>query len=126
MEGGFAASRQPMRGRESCRYHAGSSWALQPPPSWRPGLLQRRAKKVKDKTGQAPKQYEDVHDVLADDSIDAVTIATPNHWQSLIAAWACQAGKDVYDEQPLSHNIWEGRQLVAAAEKYGRVVQHGT
>jgi len=64
--------------------------------------------------------------VMADDSIDAITIATPNHWHSLLTIWACQAGKDVYVEKPLSHNHWEGRQLAKAAEKYGRVVQHGT
>ena len=57
---------------------------------------------------------------------DAVTIATPNHWHALATIWACQAGKDVYVEKPLSHNIFEGRQVVAAAEKYGRIVQHGT
>ncbi|HET7841696.1 MAG TPA: Gfo/Idh/MocA family oxidoreductase [Terriglobia bacterium] len=57
---------------------------------------------------------------------DAVSIATPNHWHSLMTIWACQAGKDVYVEKPCSHNLWEGRQLVKAAEKYGRIVQHGT
>jgi predicted dehydrogenase len=58
--------------------------------------------------------------------LDAVTIATPNHLHSLLAVWACQAGKDVYVEKPVSHNIWEGRQLVSAAAKYNRVVQTGT
>ena len=90
------------------------------------GVLKRRAKEVKEKTGKEPKMYSDLRDVMADDGIDAVTIATPNHWHSLAAIWACQAGKDVYVEKPLSHNIWEGRQLVEAAKKYGRVVQHGT
>ena len=52
--------------------------------------------------------------------LDAVTIATPNHWHSLGAIWACQAGKDVYVEKPVSHNVWEGRQLVLAARKYQR------
>src|SRR5690606_21651023 len=51
---------------------------------------------------------------------------TPNHWHTLAAVWACQAGKDVFVEKPLSHTFWEGRQLVAAAKKYNRVVQHGT
>ena len=64
--------------------------------------------------------------MLDDKSIDVVSIATPNHWHSLMTVWACQAGKDVYVEKPLSHNIWEGRQLVKAAEKYNRIVQHGT
>ncbi|MCX6951764.1 MAG: Gfo/Idh/MocA family oxidoreductase [Verrucomicrobia bacterium] len=70
--------------------------------------------------------YTDVRELLAANDIDAVTIATPNHWHSLGAIWACQAGKDVYVEKPVSHNVWEGRQLVNAAHKYGRVVQAGT
>jgi len=70
--------------------------------------------------------YIDVRELLEDRSIDAISIATPNHWHSLIAIWACQAGKDVYVEKPCSHNLWEGRQLVRAAEKYNRIVQHGT
>jgi predicted dehydrogenase len=70
--------------------------------------------------------YGDIRELLAASDIDAVTIATPNHWHSLATIWACQAGKDVYVEKPVSHNIWEGRQLVAAASKYNRVVQAGT
>jgi predicted dehydrogenase len=57
--------------------------------------------------------------------IDAVGIATPNHWHALASIWACQAGKDVYVEKPASHNVWEGRKLVEAAHKYKRIVQHG-
>ncbi len=72
------------------------------------------------------KTYQDIRDLLADKDVDAVTIATPNHWHSLAAIWALQAGKDVYLEKPVSHNVWEGRQLVAAAKKYNRVVQAGT
>ncbi|MDB6115301.1 MAG: oxidoreductase domain protein [Lacunisphaera sp.] len=72
------------------------------------------------------KTYTDVRELLGARDIDAVTIATPNHWHSLMAIWACEAGKDVYVEKPVSHNIWEGRQLVAAAKKYNRVVQAGT
>ena len=83
-------------------------------------------KRVEKEQGKAPKAYEDIREVMDDPDIDAVTIATPNHWHSLAAVWACQAGKDVYVEKPLSHSVWEGRQLVAAAEKYGRVVMHGT
>jgi predicted dehydrogenase len=70
--------------------------------------------------------FTDVRKLLEDKSIDAISIATPNHWHSLIAIWACQAGKDVYVEKPCSHNFWEGRQLVRAAQKYNRIVQHGT
>src|SRR5438270_864823 len=73
-----------------------------------------------------PVTYVDVRKLLEDKSIDAVSIATPNHWHSLMAIWACQAGKDVYVEKPCSHNLWEGKQLVAAAKRYNRVVQHGT
>src|SRR2546423_7953139 len=81
---------------------------------------------VKAAQGKAPKLYKDIREALDDKDIDAVTIATPNHWHTLAALWACQAGKDVYVEKPLSHNIYEGRQLVAAAEKHKRIVQHGT
>ena len=70
--------------------------------------------------------YTDVRKLLDDKNIDAVVIATPNHWHSLIAIWACQAGKDVYVEKPISHNIMEGRKLVEAARKYERIVQAGT
>lgn len=72
------------------------------------------------------KTYQDLRELLASPDIDAVTIATPNHWHSLAAIWALQAGKDVYLEKPVSHNIWEGRQLVNASRKYGRVIQAGT
>ena len=58
--------------------------------------------------------------------VDHVTIATPNHWHTLMSIWACQAGKDVYVEKPCSHNLWEGQQLVRAAQKYNRIVQHGS
>ena len=72
------------------------------------------------------KKVQDFRTVLDDPTIDAVTIATPNHWHSLMAIMACQAGKDVYVEKPLSHNIFEGRVLAEAAKKYKRIVQHGT
>ena len=72
------------------------------------------------------KTYTDIRKLLASHDVDAVTIATPNHWHTLAAIWAMQAGKDVYLEKPVSHNIWEGRQLVAAAKKYKRVIQAGT
>ena len=73
-----------------------------------------------------PATFVDVRKLLEDKSLDAITIATPNHWHSLMAIWACQAGKDVYCEKPCSHNLWEGKQLVLAANKYNRIVQHGT
>ena len=69
---------------------------------------------------------QDIRKALDDKNLDAVSIATPNHWHSLMAIWACQAGKDVYVEKPCSHNVFEGRKLVEAARKYDRIVQHGT
>ena len=72
------------------------------------------------------KTFTDLRELFAMPGLDAVTIATPNHWHSLAGIWAMQAGKDVYLEKPVSHNVWEGRQLVAAAKKYQRVVQAGT
>ncbi|HEX2860877.1 MAG TPA: Gfo/Idh/MocA family oxidoreductase, partial [Lacunisphaera sp.] len=78
------------------------------------------------KEGITPAKFTDVRTLLASPDIDAITIATPNHWHALMGIWACQAGKDVLVEKPVSHTIWEGRQLVAAAAKYNRVVQAGT
>jgi len=89
-------------------------------------VLDERAAELEKKTGKKPKLFRDMRDLFADKDIDAVSFATPNHWHSLGSVWACQAGKDVYVEKPLSHEVWEGRQLVAAAEKYKRVVMHGT
>src|SRR3984893_17216457 len=74
----------------------------------------------------SPRTVADVRRLMEDPTIDAISIATPHHWHALIAIWACQAGKDVYVEKPCSHNLWEGRQLVRAAAKYHRIVQHGT
>jgi predicted dehydrogenase len=70
--------------------------------------------------------YRDLRRVLDDQNVDAVMIATPNHWHALATIWACQAGKDVYVEKPFSHNLWEGRQMVAAARTHNRIVQVGT
>lgn len=71
------------------------------------------------------KEYRDLRDMLGDESIDVVTVATTNHWHALSTIWAVQAGKDVYCEKPASHNIWEGRKMVEAARKYKRIVQIG-
>jgi predicted dehydrogenase len=78
------------------------------------------------KAGGAVATCIDLRRLLDDKNVDAVVVATPNHWHALAAVWACQAGKDVYVEKPLAHNLWEGRQIVAAARKYGRIVQVGT
>ena len=73
-----------------------------------------------------PKCVQDIRQALDDKDLDAISIATCNHWHSLLTIWACQAGKDVYVEKPCSHNIFEGRKCVEAARKYNRIVQHGT
>ena len=77
--------------------------------------------------GAEKPQFEyDFRRVLDDKDIDAVSIATPEQWHALQTVWACQAGKDVYVEKPVSHNIWEGRKSVEAARKYNRIVAAGT
>jgi predicted dehydrogenase len=74
----------------------------------------------------APKAVQDLRVVLDDKSVDAVFIATCNHWHALAAIWAMQAGKDAYVEKPVSHNIAEGRRIVQVARKTGRICQGGT
>jgi predicted dehydrogenase len=86
----------------------------------------RRVKQVEQKGHNTPRTVKDVRQALEDRDIDAVTVATPNHWHALITVWACQASKDVYVEKPCSHNVREGRLAVEAARKYNRIVQHGT
>ena len=88
--------------------------------------LSQRAADLEAKSQRKIARYIDMRRMFDDKSIDAVSIATPNHWHSLAGIWAMQAGKDVYVEKPLSHNVWEGRQLVKAARKYNRMCQHGT
>ena len=88
-------------------------------------VLDRTMKWFSQQGLPAPHRFTDVRALLDSPDIDAITIATPNHWHALAAIWACQAGKDVYVEKPVSHNVWEGRQLVAAAAKYDRIVQAG-
>jgi len=88
--------------------------------------LQRRADEFEKKYERKVETYTDLRKLLEDKSIDAITSATPNHWHSLVTVLACQAGKDVYIEKPVSHAIWEGRKMVEAARKYNRIVQAGT
>ena len=88
-------------------------------------VLQQRAGEVKKRTDKDIPTFTDIKAMLESD-IDAVSIATPNHWHSLMGIWACQAGKDAYVEKPCCHNIHEGRMLVEAARKYNRIVEHGT
>lgn len=89
-------------------------------------ILDSRAAALEKRGKRKVKRYEDYRKLLEDRDIDVVSIATPNHLHTLIAIAAMQAGKDVYVEKPCSHNLWEGRQLVAAARKYQRMCQHGT
>lgn len=79
-----------------------------------------------NKKGAKARYVKDLREIMDDESIDVVSIATPNHWHALAAIWAVQAGKDVYVEKPVSHNVSEGRRIVQAARKYDRIVQTGT
>ena len=89
-------------------------------------VLHQRASDIKKGWNRSVETFNDYRKLLERKDIDAVSIATPNHTHALITIAAAQAGKDVYVEKPVSHNIWEGRQMVAAAQKYGRIIQCGT
>jgi predicted dehydrogenase len=73
-----------------------------------------------------PGYAQDLRRVLDDKDVDGVIVATPNHWHALATIWALQAGKHVYVEKPASHTVWEGRQMIEATKKYGKIVQVGT
>lgn len=88
-------------------------------------LFAERIKMAEEKQGTKPSTEKNIRNVLEDPDIDAVAMATPNHWHALGTIWACQAGKHVYCEKPSSHNIWEGRKMIDAARKYNRIVQIG-
>ncbi|MBY5958743.1 Gfo/Idh/MocA family oxidoreductase [Membranicola marinus] len=88
-------------------------------------LLKERQQSFKETYNKDVALEQDIRRVIANDDIDIISLATPNHWHALATIWACQAGKDVYVEKPGSHNIWEGRKMVEAANKYNRIVQHG-
>ena len=90
-----------------------------------PRVLARVAATMPE-TQLAPFTTTDARAVLARPDIDAVMIVTSNHWHALLTVWACQAGKDVYVEKPMSRTVWEGRKMIEAAAKYGRIVQVGT
>lgn len=81
---------------------------------------------VEEHTGRRPDTYQDFRRILERRDIDAVMVATPDHWHPLMTIMGCQAGKDVYVEKPASTTIEEGRAMVEAARRYGRVVQLGT
>ena len=85
-----------------------------------------RCQQVGDKQGFKPKWVRDMREAFDDPAVDLVSTATPNHWHALCGVWAMQAGKDVYIEKPICHDIAEGTALVAAARKYARMCQVGT
>jgi predicted dehydrogenase len=89
-------------------------------------FLDRFSGEYETLSGKKVKKFDDMRRVFDDKEIDAVTFATPNHWHALGTVWACQAGKDVYVEKPGSQVLAEGPLMIAAAKKYGRIVQHGT
>ena len=88
-----------------------------------PGAAVRQVERAQ---GRAPQVVQDLRRIMDDRSIQIVSIATPNHWHSLAGIWAMQAGKDVYVEKPVSHNISEGRRLVEASRRFNRICQAGT
>jgi predicted dehydrogenase len=88
-------------------------------------VIDATLEKYKDKLMNV-QTYRDYRKLLENPDIDAVSLATPNHWHALGAIWAIQAGKDVFVEKPASHNVWEGRKIVEAARKYKRIVQTGS
>ncbi len=105
--------------RDDCRF------------AWVTDVDVRRAERTaaaaaKRQGGALPQAVQDFRTVLDRKDVDAVVIATPDHWHALATVWACQAGKDVYVEKPPTHNCWEGRKMVEAARKYRRIVQVGT
>ena len=88
-------------------------------------LFSERVRQLEEIQGFTPSTEYDLRRTFDDKDIDAVVIATTDHWHALATIWACQAGKHVYVEKPCSHNIWEGRKMVEAARRYNRVVQVG-
>ena len=88
-------------------------------------LLAKRAHEFEKKFGHKVETETDLRKVYDRSDIDVIGVATPNHWHALATIWACQAGKDVYVEKPGTHNLFEGRKMIEAAQKYDRIVQHG-
>src|SRR5262249_26654878 len=89
-------------------------------------LFESRAKKIRQKGGNEPTRVQDIRRALEDKNLDAVSIAAPNHWHSLLAIWSTQAGKEGYAAKPMSTYAPDGRRCIEAAKKYGRMLQHGT
>jgi predicted dehydrogenase len=87
---------------------------------------QGRCEEVASRQDRRPTFVRDMREIFNDPNVDIVTTATPNHWHALTSIWAIQAGKDVYVEKPVSHNVSEGRRIVEAARKHGKICQTGT
>lgn len=87
---------------------------------------QQRCDQIEKSQGKRPTFVKDMREIFDDKSVQVISTATPNHWHALTGVWAMQAGKDAYVEKPVSHNVWEGSSLVAAARKYKRICQVGT
>jgi predicted dehydrogenase len=87
--------------------------------------LERAASVVEEATGLKPSMYKDFRELLDRDDIDAASVTTPDHWHALPFVYACEAGKDIFVEKPLCHNLYEGRKMADAAKKYERVSQLG-
>src|SRR6266478_6628619 len=88
-------------------------------------VLDREVQKCKNQGVQVA-AYTDIRKLLEDRNVDVITIATPNHWHALASIWAVQAGKDVYVEKPVSHNVSGGRRIVEFARHHNRICQTGT
>jgi hypothetical protein len=116
------------RGQSHANAYAGMdnvelAYVIDPDENVQKRAAARFAEKAK---GYTVKGVKDVREALADKTLDAISVATPNHWHSLMVIWAAQAGKHCYVEKPASHDIYEGRVALEAWKKYGVVVQHGT
>ena len=85
-----------------------------------------RTEEVAHRRGRRPQFVKDFRRALEDEKVDCVLTATPNHWHAAVSIWSLQAGKDVFVEKPVSHNVWEGQQVVHAARKLNRICQTGT
>jgi len=77
-------------------------------------------------SGTKVETYQDIRQLLQSKNVDAISIATPNHWHALASVWGMQTGKDVYVEKPVSHDVWEGERMIEAAHRYKKIVQVGT
>ncbi len=91
-----------------------------------PAVLDARVNKIADQQEISVAGFADMRDMFDKGEIDVMSTATPNHWHTLAGFWAIQAGLDAYVEKPISHNVWEGRQLVKLARKHGKICQGGT